>query len=749
MAVTLLAYWPAWPGKFVWDDDAWTTGISGLLRDVSGLRLIWCQPTALQQYYPLTATTFWIDYHFWGFWTLPYHLENILLHAGAGLLFWKLLRRLAVPGAWLAAAIFALHPVMVESAGWITERKNVLSLVFFLGSLLAYGTFASDWRETNDSAAPRRRSAYALAILLFLGALFSKTTTFSLPAVILLICWWKRGCIRWKQDVLPTLPFFGLAIGLGLTTFWLEKNHVGARGSDFALTFAERGLIAGRAFWFYIGQLVWPAKLCFVYPRWQPNPGSGWQWLFPLTAIGALFTLWQFRRRIGRGPVSAGFFYAGTLFPVLGFMNVYGMRYAFVWDHWVYLPSLGLVALAAALVARGAGHFRQPALAGSLAVVVLPVLAGLTWRQCGMYANLETLWQTTLARNPGSFLAQNNLGFCLFKDGSLDEALARYNRSLQIKPDYEVAHNNLGTALLQKGQVDKAIAHFQQAMQIEPNYSDPYMNLGNALVQKGDVDGAIVNYQKSLQIKSDQPEAYYNFGNALLKKGDVDKAIILYQTALHYRPDYAEARNNLGNAYFMQGRMDEAIAEYQLAVAISPDNEFAFNGLGNAYLKKGLLDEAIANFQKAGQIKPEYVEIQNNLGTALLQRGRVAEAMVHYQKALQIKPDPEIQNTLAWILATAPQRSLRNGNQAVELALQANDLTGGANPVPLHTLAAAYAEAGRFGDAVQTAQKALALAQAAGRPGLVEQINAELKLYLAGLPFHQEGKGPANGSAPQ
>ena len=210
--LTVLAYLPVMHGGFLWDDDAWTTRISALLRDVSGLRAMWCQPTALQQYYPLSGTTFWLDYHLWGFWTLPYHVENVLLHAVSAVLFWQLLRRLGTPGAWLAGAVFALHPVMVESVGWITERKNVLSLVLYLGALLAYGRFNSFWKEDNGSRA-QHRGAYALTLLLCLGALLAKTTAFSLPAAIVLIGWWKRGRIRWRDDVLPTLPMFALAIG--------------------------------------------------------------------------------------------------------------------------------------------------------------------------------------------------------------------------------------------------------------------------------------------------------------------------------------------------------------------------------------------------------------------------------------------------------------------------------------------------------------------------------------------------------
>ena len=472
---TFLAYLPALRGGFIWDDNSWTTNLSGLFRNASGLRSIWCDLTALQQYYPLSGTTFWLDYQLWKFWTPPYHVENVLLHALAAILFWRLLLRLQLPGAWLAAALFALHPVMVESAAWITERKNVLSLALYLGALLAYLRYAQsvtggEWRVTSGKRQVTQTDSilsrvtfhvslhYSLAFFLFLGALLAKTTTFSLPATILLLGWWQRGRLRWRADVLPTLPFFALAIGPCAVTAWLEKNHVGAQGPDFVLTFPQRCLIAGHAFWFYLGKLFWPANLCFVYPRWQPNPGVWWQWLYPVTATGALWTLWLARRRIGRGPATALFYFVGTLFPVLGFLNAYGMFFSFVWDHWVYLPSLGLMALVAVLVTRAAEWLRRPAVVYGFAGIVLPTLGLLTWRQCGMYTDMETLWRTTLARNPDCWMAHANLGVCVYlKDrGRIGEALDNFHQAIQINPNVAETYFLLGTVLYQSGRARRS-----------------------------------------------------------------------------------------------------------------------------------------------------------------------------------------------------------------------------------------------------------------------------------------------------
>ncbi len=606
VAATLLAYKPAWHGGFIWDDDAWTSNVSGLLRNLSGLCLMWCKPTALQQYFPVTGTSFWLDYQLWGFRTLPYHVENVLLHACAALLFWRLLLRLQVPGAWLASAIFALHPVMVESVAWITERKNVLSLVFYLGALLAYARFSRFWQEDDNLALaagnrPSRRSAaYALALLLFLAAHLSKATTFSLPPLLLLVGWWKRGHLRWRTDVLPSLPFFAIAVSLGLATVWLERNHIGAKGEQWDIPFPERCLIAGQALWFYTGKLLWPANLCFIYPRWQPNPGSWAQWLYPATAGGVVLSLWLARRRIGRGPLTAVLFFAGTLFPMLGFINAYFMRYSFVCDHWAYLPSLGLITLGAALVVRALEHLHTPRALYVFAAFILPLLAGLTWQQSKIYRDIETLWRDTLAKHPACWMAHNNLGTELLRQRRTDEALAEFKTALRLKPNYEVACYNLGLALLRKGRLDEAQAQFQQAVDL--------------------------------------------------------------------KPDYAGAHNNLANIFLRQGKPREALAHYQLAARFRPKNA-------------------------------------------------------------------DIANNLAWLLATCPDASLRNGPQAIELAQKAERLSSGQEPVYIATLAAAYAEAGQFSDAVFTAHRALQLASVQRNTALAQALSRQIALYQAGTPF--------------
>jgi protein O-mannosyl-transferase len=564
VALMLLVYLPAERGGYVWDDREYVTE-NLMLRSPGGLAQIWTNLTATTQYYPLVYTSFWLEYQLWGLNPLGYHVVNVLLHTLAAILLWHVLARLQVPGAWLAAGIFALHPVMVESVAWVTERKNVLSAVFYFAAALAY--LRCPQSVTGDQPSPRFGTAgrcqvtrtdsilsrvtghgsrlYCLALFLFVCALLSKTNTCSLPAALLLVFWWKRGRIT-GGDVWPLLPFFGVGVGLGLVTSWVERIHVGAQGPEWTLSFAERCLIAGRAVWFYAGKLFWPANLTFVYPRWQINPGVWWEWMFPVAALVLVVVLWSLRQRIGRGPLTAVLFFGGTLFPALGFTNVYFMRYSFVADHFQYLAGVGLIVL----VVAGLAKFLRPI---PLAAAVLPLgLAVLTWKQAHSYADEETLWRDTLAKNPGCWMAHNNLGNAFLLEGQTDMAIYQFQEALRLKPDYAEAHNNLGGILYKQGRMDEAISRYREAIRLKPDYPDACYNLGNALYKKGQIDEAINQYRQAIRLKPDYAKAHYNLGTALGRKGQIDEAIIQFQEAIRLKPDFAEAQNNLAHALEMK-----------------------------------------------------------------------------------------------------------------------------------------------------------------------------------------------------
>jgi hypothetical protein len=330
--VCLAAYFPALNGQFLWDDDRHVSQ-NKALRSLDGLRRIWFVPHTTPQYYPLTHTTFWIEWRLWGDRTVGYHIANVLLHAINALLLWRLLRLLDVPGAWAAAMLFALHPIQVESVAWISERKNLLSMMFYLGALITW------WRGANGSG----RGQLIAAFVLFVLALLAKSVACSMPAVALVLLWWKRGMLRWR-DVWLLLPFFAVGLAMALLTGWTERTYVGASGADWQLSPIQRLLIASRTVWFYAMKLVWPARLTFSYPRWEVSSSQPWQYLF-IVACAAVFTsLSLLRHRIGRGAVAAVTIFVGVLVPALGFVNTYPMRYSFVADHFQYMAGAALIA---------------------------------------------------------------------------------------------------------------------------------------------------------------------------------------------------------------------------------------------------------------------------------------------------------------------------------------------------------------------------------------------------------------------
>ena len=559
LAATLAAYAPSLNSGFIWDDAFHVTRPE--LRSWHGLYRIWFELGATQQYYPLLHSVFWIEHKLWGDATTGYHLVNLMLHVTAALMVALILRRLAVPGAWLAAAIFALHPVHVESVAWITELKNTLSAVFYLGAMLSYLRFDRT----------RGKSWYGLALLLFVLGLLSKTVTATLPAALLVIFWWQRGRLSRNTDVLPLVPFFVLGIAGGVLTAWVERNLVGAEGEQFTLTLVERGLIAGRAIWFYLSQLIWPADLVFIYPRWRLSPTAWWQYLFPLAAVVLLLVLWKLRGR-ARAPLAAALFFVGTLFPALGFLNVYSFIYSFVADHFQYLASLGIITIFSAGVAlllkRTKGWARG--LGQMTCVALLAVLAVLSSRQNRMYANIETLYRSTIEGNPDCWMAHNNLGNVLQDLGRIDEAMAHYQAALRIKADYAEAHHNLGITLQTRGHLDEAISHFHEALRIKPDYAKAHNNLGAALAVQGDIDKAMAHFHEALRIKPDDPLAQNNLGNALQSLGRTEEAISHFHEALRIKPDYAEAHYNWGNSLAIQGRLKDAAEHFQKALSLKP-----------------------------------------------------------------------------------------------------------------------------------------------------------------------------------
>ena len=738
IALVLVSYARVFNAGFIWDDESHLTQNPCIVGPL-GLKEVWTSGRAV--YYPLVLTTFWILHKFVGLSPWPYHLLNVLLHAGSAVLLWQVLRQLNARGAWLGAALWALHPVMVQSVAWVTELKNTQSGFFYLLSVFCFlkssaaiqgrAISGSLWRRTGE----HRSLLFALSLAFFILATVSKPSVVMLPVVLFLCIWWRAGRPHW-HDVVALVPFVLISALASVWTIFEQKFHAGATGTEWAQTWPDRLIIAGRAIWFYLAKLIWPHPLIFIYPRWEIDSAQATAYLPLLAALAGLLVLWLNRAKWSRAVFFAAAYYVVSLFPVLGFFSVYFFRYSFVSDHFQYLASMGPLALAGAGIVTGCSRLvgsrrlsalpstsRDPppqgsGVAGSSVAttplvgtcgVLLLLLVVLTWRQTAVYHNLVTLYTATLTRNPGCWMAHYNLGIALNEQGDTDGAISHYRKAVQLWPGYAEAHYNLGRLLAQKGLVDEAITHYEKALEINPSDADAHNNLGATLLANGRIDEAIAHYRKALAIQPDYADVSCNLAGALLSKGDLDGAIAYYSGCLALSPNQVEAQYNLATALFRRHRMDEAMAHYQKVLELSPDN----------------------------------ADARANLGSVFLAKGRVRDAIAQYRDVLRIAPDNmAAQSNLAWLLATAADPALRNGSEAVLLAERAESESSRSenHPIVLRILAAAYAETGRFIEAKKTAEQALEAAQIQGNSTLSSALRDEISLYDLGLPYHKEAR---------
>ena len=547
LTATLVVYIPVIQhGGFIWDDDAYVTD-NPVLNRPGGFRALWFYPDATPQYYPLVFTSFWVEYHLWGLSSMGYHVTNVLLHVLVAWILWRVLEKLGVKGGYLAALIFALHPVHVESVAWVTERKNVLSGVFYMAALWSYLRCRAG--GIGQAGGEYRWRYYVISLLFFVCALLSKTVTASLPAAVVLLMWWKRGRLGrddWK-DIVRLAPMFVLGVGMGLMTAWLEKHQVGAEGQDWSLTLVERFLVAGRALWFYAGKLIWPVSLSFVYTRWQVSQAVWWQYIYPALAAAVVWLLWMLRRRIGLGWLVGVFYFVGTLFPALGFLNVYPHRFSFVADHFQYLASLGLLVPACWLLWLMLERWRswRRWLVVGLLCVMLSCLGVATWSQGWVYQGMESLWTDTLRKNPDSFLAHDNLGNLLLSEGRIDEAMYHYNQVLRIYPDSAEAWNNLSVVMAGRGETQKQIEYCAKALAIRPDYVDALFNMGNVMLNSDRLVEAEEYYRHALRFSPKFVLAQNNLGLALMRQGKTAEAEVAMQEALRADPNNTDMKRSL------------------------------------------------------------------------------------------------------------------------------------------------------------------------------------------------------------
>jgi tetratricopeptide (TPR) repeat protein len=575
-------YLPSLSSGFIWDDDAYVTENS-TLRSFDGLRRIWLDPQATPQYYPLVFTSFWAEYHLWGLHPAGYHLTNAALHATNAVLAWLVLRWLSVPGAWFAAAAFGLHPVHVESVAWVTERKNVLSACFYL---LAMWQFVGGLGGTEGGVEPvgRRhpRQSYALGFVFFVAALLSKSVTCSLPAVLLLLRRWKVGCVK-VRDAAALAPLFIIGAILACHTAWLERTHVGAAGTAFAWTMAERFLIAGRALWSYAFALFWPVDLSFVYPRWPVHADAWWPWVVVGCALAVPVAIALRHRRMS-GPLVAVLYFGGTLLPALGFVNVYPMRYSFVADHYQYLASLGLLALIAAwwMQPQTAVNSNWRALSPSniplrfrkgIAVTALAVSAILAWQRQSVFHDSWALWSETLRRNPTSMIANIQMGRLASRRGDLAAAEGYFREGIRCRTDDLETHEfetNLAHALSKQGRLAESAAEFHKALVRKPDYPEAVNGLGNVKARQGDYPAAIDLYRKSLAKQPRNPIIRTNLGNTLATSGMLVDAEREYRLAEELEPTSVLPRLGLAQVLAREGRLAMAESECLEILQLEP-----------------------------------------------------------------------------------------------------------------------------------------------------------------------------------
>lgn len=753
LGIVLLAYTNVFRAGYIWDDE-FMLSENPLIKAPNGLVSIWFS-TQPADYFPLTLTSFWVEWRLWGANPGGYHVVNVVLHALGAILFWRVLRRLLVPGAWTAAAIFALHPVCVASVAWIAERKNTLSLFFFLSTILFWLRC-----QGEPSFPPAKKSKlfnrwYWLSFASLLLALLSKTSVVMLPLVLLLLAWWKRGRAS-KEDVLRSIPFFGLSLLLGLVTVWFQTHRAMGESAGLAGELGERILGGTWALWFYLAKCFLPIHLSMIYPRWAINPHDFLTYLPGVAWVGLMGLLWWKQESWGRGGLFILTYFTLMLLPVLGIFKMYFLVYSRVADHWQYLALLGLVAFTVGSVAQWAQKRLKKQFRFVAASAAIFGLGLLTRQQAEMYVNAETLWRDTLRKNPGAWIADNNLGVALEKKGEIQQAMFHYREALrkcgELKetfprgmalPGKADAHYNVAKNLAQQGKVGEAIYQYEESLNADPGYTKAHNNLAVILEDQGKLDEAIAHYAEAVRLAPGYAIAQNNLCHSLLKKGKAADALPCGWEALRVNPDFAEAHYNVANALVALGKFPEAHSHFTSALRLRSDYPEAHYNLGNLFVRQKNYPAARAHFSAALTARPDFSEAQNNLGNTdfflgltSLGAGLEKEAATYFREAAQLRPGwREPANNLAWILATSHDDQLRNGPESLQLARHV--VAKNRDAASLDTLAAALAESKNFPTAIDTAEEALKLAQETRNELLMKEISTRLQLYRAGQPFRE------------
>ncbi|MFG0250089.1 MAG: tetratricopeptide repeat protein [Phycisphaeraceae bacterium JB051] len=695
VGLLLLAYWPVFSCGFIWDDNDYVTQ-NQTLRDVDGLVQIWTNPRSIPQYYPLVHTTFWLEYQAWGLNPLGYHVVNLLLHLMVSLLWWVLLRRMGLPCAWLAAMLFAIHPVHVESVAWITERKNVLSGVFYVLTAITYWQFYL----LQESKLKRRWGWYVLALCCFLAALLSKTVTATLPAAMVLVLWYHRKRFP-KKDALLLLPFFALGITLGYYTVHVEAVHVGASGDAFDLTAIDRFLLAGRVIWVYLSKLLWPIELVFFYPRWPIYSQTLMAWFCPIGVLAVIFMLLKNRHVWGGVWLVGWLFFIGTLVPVLGFVNVFPMKFSWVADHFQYLASMGILALVALLLHNL--HRYAPRIGQASILLILVSLSVRTHQQLPAYRDLQSLWEHVVKHNPGNWAAKNNLGAIYAENGRLSDAFNLFKQSLVINPAQSKGYENLGSYYFAKREWARAECYFKICLEKEPGKIKVRLKCATACRKQGKLEEALAHATDSVRRKPDDLDSWTVVASICSDMKAYDKSIIAWKRAIQIAPQLGYLHYSLGVTATQHGDYDLAIKAQQYAAKLEPELAAPLSQLARLASLQQRWDDALSDINQAHQLEP--------VNSLVMQR-------------------------LLWFYVTLPNTSDQHYKKATELikSFVPSDPMQCQHPKWAQINAAIHARNQQFEQAVRWQERAIVLMADQQGQSSIQQANVNLARYKSHQP---------------
>jgi tetratricopeptide (TPR) repeat protein len=630
--VTFLVYVPVWYAGFIWDDRPLIVE-NPLVQSSDGLYRFWFT-TKAADYYPMANSLGWLEWRLWGAQPRGYHLVNVVLHAINAVLIWIILRRLSIPGAWLTAMVFAIHPVNVATVAWISEQKNTLSMLFSLVAVLSYLQF-----DEKDCLSQGWRW-YVFSMVTFLLALLSKSAVVMLPVILLACVWWRRRRLT-LNHCLYSIPFFILSLVMGLVTIWFQLHHA-LTNNFIRASLLSRVATAGWVPWFYLVKDVLPIKLMMIYPKWKIDTARWISYMPGIALAGCLAFFWCNRRALWGRSLLFGFgCFIVMLFPVLGIFDQAFYAYSQVADHWQYYSNIAVIALVVAAGDTMSRHFGKWSedIRLLLGAALLIMCGTASWARANVYQGQTSLWLDNLAKNPCAWAAHNNVGLSLAQTGAIKEAVTHYEEALRCNPDFPEAHLNLGAALLRLGRTQEAIEHLQEALRLRPDSAMAHNDLGLAFAAERKVDMAVTQYLEAVRLSPDYVDANYNLGLALAGQGQFDGAIIHFSRAVSLQPGFRMAHFNLALALEKHGRIAEAAAQYEEALRLNGNDARAHNNLGALLARQGHTEEAIRHFESALQLNPDYPEAHNNLGTALSRQGRVGEATAHFLEAVHLKPD--------------------------------------------------------------------------------------------------------------